>query len=129
MKELNLKDITTEFLSCLEGYHQIIRQKHWSTTSYAKHKLTDEIDESILEYEDRIAECVMGILNTKFEIGELKTLIPRAKKLEEVISELHNDTIEFKKKIEEEIIYSGLVNILDDLIADNNKWNYLRTLQ
>jgi hypothetical protein len=128
MSSKELKNKTIEFLNSLEGYHQVLKELHWSTTNHSQHVLTDEIDEDILEYEDKIAECIMGRLNIRFGLGDLKTLLPEAKTLDTLTNELLADTVSFKKSVEEDILNSGLVNILDDLISDINKWNYLKTL-
>jgi hypothetical protein len=128
MNNSELKNKTKNFLSYLEGVHSQLKMLHWSSKNHSEHVLTDDIDSSILEYEDRIAECVMGRLNTRFGIGDLKCLLPESKTLDGLINELQNDTITFKKDVEDDIMNSGLVNILDELISDINKWNYLKTL-
>ena len=122
------KNKTTEFLSGLEGMHSCLKMLHWSTTNHSQHLLCDDIDGSVLEYEDRIAECIMGRLNTRFGIGDLKCLLPEAKTLDSLINELLSDVISFKKETEDDILNSGLINILDEFISDINKWNYLKTL-
>ena len=67
MKELKSKCI--EFLSYCDGYHEILKGLHWGATHHAEHILTDDIDGSVLEYQDKIAECVMGITDSKFGVG------------------------------------------------------------
>ncbi len=126
MKEF--KKNATDFLSCLEGYHQTLKMLHWSATHNSLHNLCDDIDGNILEYEDSIAECVMGILSDRIGIGELKTLLPEAKTLDSLLKELQFDVIEYKKKVGDDMKMSGLQNILDDFIQNINKWNYLKTL-
>ena len=126
MKEL--KKNTSDFLSTLEGYHQMLKMLHWSATSHAQHVLIDDIDSDVLKYEDDIAECVMGILDTRFGVGDLKTLIPEAKALDGVLKEMKKDLIEFKSKVGDSADVAGLVNILDDFMQSINKWNYLKTL-
>ena len=126
MKEL--KKNTSDFLSTLEGYHQMLKMLHWSATSHAQHVLIDDIDGDVLKYEDDIAECVMGILETRFGVGDLKTLIPEAKALDGVLKEMKKDLIEFKSKVGDSADVAGLVNILDDFMRSVNKWNYLKTL-
>ena len=69
MKQLRQK--TIEFLSSLEGNHVCLKTLHWSATHHALHILTDDMDGEILKVEDAIAECVMGILDDKFGIGDL----------------------------------------------------------
>lgn len=128
MNTNELKNKTIEFLSGLEGMHSRLKTLHWSTKNHSEHVLTDDIDSSVLEYEDKIAECVMGRLNVRFGVGDLKCLLPDAKTLDSLVNEMLNDVITFKKEIEGDILNTGLNNILDEFIYDINKWNYLKTL-
>ena len=122
---MTLKEETKNFLSALEGYHQLLKTLHWSATAMAEHKLLDDIDHEVLEYEDSIAEVVMGITDSRFQNGDLKTLLPSAKNLKDMLRELEDDVTEYSNKVDS---YNGLTNILDDFMTDINKWNYLRTL-
>lgn len=126
MKELKSK--TLSMLSNIEGYHQCLKGLHWSATHHALHILTDEMDGEVLKTEDEIAECVMGILDTKFGVGDLKTMLPEAKTLDGLLKEMKKDLIEFKSAVGDSAELSGLHNILDDYMQNINKWNYLRTL-
>jgi len=126
MKELKQK--TIEYMSNLEGYHQLLKGLHWSATHHALHVLTDEIDGDVLETEDAIAECVMGILDTRFGVGDLKTMLPEAKTVDALLKEMKNDLIEYKTSVGDNANHAGLQNILDDFMQKINKWNYLRTL-
>lgn len=122
-----MKDSIKKFLSVLEGYHQRLKELHWSTTCKAEHLLTDEIDSAVLEYEDRMAEVAMGCLNMRFGINDLKTLIPDSKNLKSVLSELKNDIISLRDEMGDDNKYNGLNNIIDDFIEDVDKWQYLET--
>ena len=126
MKQLKTK--TIEFLSVLEGYHQCLKMLHWSATHHALHILTDDMDSEVLKVEDDIAECVMGVLDNKFGIGDLKTMLPEAKTLDGLLKEMKKDLLEFKSAVGDDAELSGLHNILDDYMQSINKWNYLRTL-
>ena len=126
--EFTKKD-ALNFLSAMEGYHSLLKTIHWSTTNKSEHELVDDIDESILDYEDRVAEATMGRLNTRFGVGDLKTLMPDAKTLDSMLKELETDVVKFKETIGDETKYSGMHNILDELMEDICKWNYLRTLK
>lgn len=126
MKQLKQK--TIEFLCGCEGYHQILKMLHWSASSHAQHVLIDEIDGDVLKYEDEIAEVVMGLLNTKFGVGDLKTLLPSGKTLPAVLAEMKKDVIDFKTIVGDEADVSGLQNVLDDFMSNINKWGYLETL-
>lgn len=119
-----LKEDTKNFLSMLEGYHQQCKMLHWSSSKMSQHKLIDDIDGSILGYEDSLAEQVMGIVGQKFGIGDLKTLLPNSKELGSMLNELIGDIKEYKGKCKSN---DGIVNILDDFTTDVNKWKYLMT--
>ena len=123
----NLKSKALDMLCTIEGYHQRLKEIHWSTTNNAEHKLVDEIDEEVLSYEDKIAEAAMGCINARFEIGSLKTLLPEAKNTASLLSEMLNDVLAFRKVIEQSNKCVGIVNIIDDFITDINSWNYMRT--
>lgn len=124
----NLKQLTKDFLCACEGYHQILKELHWSANSHAIHELIDNIDGDVLDYEDKIAECVMGILDVKFGVGDLKTLLPSGKSISAVLTEMKKDVIEYKENVKDESELAGLQNILDEFVASINKWDYLKTL-
>ena len=46
-----------------------------------------------------------------------------------MIKELETDTINLKKEVGDSNEYSGIQNILDDMIESINKYSYLRTLK
>lgn len=123
-----LKEKTIELLSSIEGYHQCLKELHWSATHHSLHVLTDDMDEEVLEVEDAIAECVMGILDIKFGIGDLKTLLPEAKTLDALLKEMRKDLVAYKEAVGDSAEVAGLHNILDDYMQNINKWNYLKTL-
>lgn len=124
-----MKDTIKKFLSNLEGYHQRLKELHWSTTCKAEHLLTDDIDSAVLEYEDRLAEVSMGCSNIRFGINDLKTMIPDSKNLKNVLDELKSDIISLKNEIGENKKYNGIHNVLDDFIEDVDKWQYLETFK
>jgi hypothetical protein len=115
-------------LNYLNGYHILLKELHWSATHHALHILTDDMDEEVLKVEDSIAECVMGVLDNKFGVGDLKTMLPEAKTLDGLLKEMKKDLLEFKSAVGDDAELSGLHNILDDYMQNINKWNYLRTL-
>lgn len=123
----NIKNDVLDFLSSLEGYHQLLKGLHFQATTKSEHELCDDIDKAVLEYEDGIAEYTMGRYNTRFGVGDLKTMLPAAKTLEAALKELEDDTVALKEKAGDEIRLSGLHNILDELMSDISKWKYLKT--
>lgn len=123
-----MKKEVLNFLSALEGYHSTLKMLHWSTERHSEHVLTDDIDSSVLKYEDKISEVAMGALDTRFGIGDLKCMLPQSKDLKSVLKELRADINDFRDTAEEKGM-NGLVNILDDFTEDIDTWEYLRTLK
>ena len=123
-----MKKEVLNFLSALEGYHSTLKMLHWSTERHSEHVLTDDIDSSVLKYEDKISEVAMGALDTRFGIGDLKCMLPQSKDLKSVLKELRADVNDFRGTAEEKGM-NGLVNILDDFTEDIDTWEYLRTLK
>lgn len=122
------KDKALELLCSLEGYHQALKMLHWSTDNHSKHLLTDEIDGDVLEFEDELAEVVMGTLGEKFGKGDLKTMLPEAEELKGMLNELEGDINKFIDSIGGEHGYGGIYNVTDDFLSKIYKWKYLETL-
>lgn len=122
------KDNALELLCSLEGYHQALKMLHWSTDNHSKHLLTDEIDGDVLEFEDELAEVVMGTLGEKFGKGDLKTMLPEAEELKGMLNELEGDINKFIDSIGGEHGYGGIYNVTDDFLSKIYKWKYLETL-
>lgn len=112
-----------EFICSLHGYMIRVKEFHWSTDSNAEHLLCDDIEESIHDCEDRLAECMMGILGKKFKVGDLKPLLPNSNEIKKMLRELEIETIDFKKGLDE-YKEGGLINICDDILECVNKYKY-----
>lgn len=122
------KENAKELLCSLEGYHQALKMMHWSTDNHSRHILTDEIDGDVLEFEDELAEVVMGKLGEKFGEGDLKALLPESKELKPLLDELEKDVNDFIESIGGEHGYGGIYNVTDDFLSKIYKWKYLETL-
>lgn len=110
----------------LEGYHQALKMIHWSTGKHSIHNLTDDIDKSVLDFEDEIAEMIMGHLSTRFGKGDLKTILPSASDLLPLLKELQQDLESFRKTLDDNTT-SGIVSKVDDFLGDLEKYKYLAT--
>lgn len=122
------KEKALELLQSMEGYHQRLKELHWSADRHARHILTDEIDDGVLDFEDELAEAVMGKLGEKFGSGDLKTMLPNAKELSGMLDEMEEDVNKFIDSIGSEHGYGGIYNVTDDFLTKIYKWKYLETL-
>ena len=62
----------------------------------------------------------MGRLNMRFNIKELKTMMPEASNLEGMLSELEADIVKLKDEIGDDSKYAGMHNILDEQRHDQD---------
>lgn len=122
------KEKALELLQSMEGNHQRLKELHWATDNHSRHMLTDEIDKGVLEFEDELAEVVMGKLGEKFGKGDLKTMLPNAEELKGILDEMEDDVNNFIDSIGGEHGYGGIYNVTDDFLSKIYKWKYLETL-
>jgi len=120
-----LKKDGNEFLNDLEGYRQLLKELHWSTTCNAEHDLTDKICDAVQKYEDRLAEAMMGNGDFTYGVGDLTTMRPSSKNLTDMLKELTKDTLDFKGKLDA-AKHEGILNIIGDLCEDIDFWKYKR---
>lgn len=125
----NLRNKTKDFLSTLEGYHAALKMIHWSTNVKSEHLLTDDIDKSVLEYEDKIAEVTMGLLNTRYGHGDLECMLPEAKTTESLLKEMKSDVKAYRSEVGDSVDNAGVINVLDDILTDIESWQYLITFK
>lgn len=121
-----MKKEYVDFVCNLHGYLIRIKEIHWNTNTNAEHLLCDEIQDNIMECEDRFMECCMGISGEHFQLGKLLPMLPNAKELLPMLKELEKDILNMKKNAssDEE---SGLMNILDEMLECCNKFKYRAT--
>lgn len=115
-----------DFICSMHGYMIRVKEIHWNTDNNAEHLLCDEIESSIHDCEDRLAECMMGITSKKFKVGDLKPMLPNNTDLKKMLQEFESETIDFKKSMDE-YKEAGLVNICDDILECINKFKYRTT--
>lgn len=113
-------------INLLHGYSLRVKEIHWNTSVNAEHLLCDEILDCISDCEDRFAECVMGMCGTRFQIGDLRPLLPKSLDLISMLGELEQEILSFEKNLTEKNAV-GIFNILDELIEKLNKFKYRAT--
>ena len=116
------KENGLNLLSNCEGYHQLLKGLHWQADNKSEHLLTDDMDSSVLDFEDKMAENIMGFLGEKFHTGELKTMLPEADNIKSLLDEMENDSASFVEEIGDDRKLGGIHNIIDDFLEDINKW-------
>lgn len=124
----NLQDQTFIFLIKLMGYRNQLRMNHWQTTSYAEHKMTDDLMGTLTEYIDKIGESALGT----FGRPKINTISTNVSDISIVTSEYIIKCIDSDVKemidLYKETEYEGIFATLGELDADVKKFLFLCTL-
>lgn len=118
-----------DYIMYLEGLRIRLREIHWESERNSRHLLTDSMIESIEKFEDDIAEDLMGIINFRIKVGSIAPKITRMVELGDVLNEFSTVTLQLCASIENDEIYTGIVNELDDMMHQIGKWKYLATMK
>lgn len=112
----------------LSGYHIRLKELHYSATSMNIHKLTDEFNEELLEFEDAIAENLQPLPNFGvIHVGEIQPEIPEARTFKDLLLCVRGVLADFKKQTTE-VMFSGANSIVDEFFATVNKYVYLTNI-
>jgi len=127
-KSESLLDKTFIFLMKLMGYRNQLRMNHWQTKSFAEHKLTDEMLETLDDFIDRIGENTLGLFgrpkintaSTNISDNAIVSTQYVLKCIEEELCEL----ICLYKEADHE----SMVALLGEFDSDVQKFKFLSTL-
>jgi len=100
---------------------------HWNTTSYPRHKASDDLGGKILELVDKFVEIFIGRYKVKPDIERVK--IESAFTTDNGSEELLNKSIRFLEDMNIYIKDSDLLNIRDEMLGEINKTLYLYRLK
>ncbi len=104
-----------------------MKMYHWLTTSYARHKASDDFGGNLLGLIDRFVEVFIGRYNIKPSVSTIKidpTLLTDSGNIT-----LLNQSKEYLESISSIITDSDLLNIRDELLSEVNKTLYLYQLK
>jgi len=116
-----------EIFTLFYHYQIVLNLYHFQTKSYAGHKASDKHLERFREHFDGFLEVYQGIF------GKIKFLRPhniqvhnisKTKQITDITLELNKYLVDLAEELED---HGDLVNIIDEIIADNNQFLYLLT--
>lgn len=108
----------------LQGFHTRVKELHFSASSYSLHTVIDDFDESFLKFEDEIMENMQALFEV-IKPGELSPELPGAMDFKTLLEDLRGVLVNVKKDIDDGMMYTGIINIIDDFFATINKYIYL----
>lgn len=120
--------MTNEFLLNLEnklqGCGTRLKELHWDASSLSMHKLVDDFTAEFREFEDNLMENAQALFGF-IEIGSLNPILPEAKTFLELLEDVRGMLVNIKKEAKDSLMWSGIINIVDDFFTTTNKYIYL----
>ena len=125
-----LKQITIVFLEML----MMIKLFHWKTHSYATHKATDQLYDSLNDNMDKFIEVLLGKTGSRIDLMNNKTIslidLNSQESLKSKIMSLKSYLVGLNNnKALSTMSNSDLFNIRDEILGDLNKFLYLLTFK
>jgi DNA-binding ferritin-like protein len=105
-----------------------IKIYHWQTTSFARHKASDELYHTLVDKVDEFMEVIQGSRNERVRLSSIKKIHCQNVSDNGVVKMLNNFR-SWLLELELEKNDVGLISIRDDMIASVNKTLYLFTLE
>ena len=124
------KQITVVFLEML----MMVKLFHWKTHSYATHKATDQLYDSLNDNMDKFIEVLLGKTGSRIDLMNNKTIslidLNSQESLKSKIMSLKNYLVGLdNNKALSTMSNSDLFNIRDEILADLNQFLYLLTFK
>lgn len=124
------KQITIVFLEML----MMIKLFHWKTHSYATHKATDELYESLNENIDKFIEVLLGKTGSRIDLMSNRTIklidLNSQEQLKSKIMSLKGYFVGLdNNKALSTMSNSDLFNIRDEILGNLNQFLYLLTFK
>lgn len=107
----------------LHGYHTRLKELHYSAPSYSLHKIIDEFDKELQDFDDKIMEDAQSVFGT-IEPGMIEPILPEETGIESVLRSIRALLAEMKDSLQEKL-YTGIINSVDDFWSVLNKTIYL----
>ena len=122
------KEITVTFLEML----LMVKLFHWKTHSFATHKATDELYDSLNEHVDKFIEVLLGKTGNRIDLMNHKTIslidLDSTSKLKSKIEAFKSYLVSLTTNTSI-MTNTDLLNIRDEILGDMNKFLYLLTFK
>ena len=117
-----------DFICKLEGWKTKCKNLHWAAPKKNVHVYLDEFLEVISDYQDTVAEGIMGALNVHLRPNDVKGDPGDAQTAQQFVDEVKAGTLSFYKQIPGDPLYAGLKSECETFIQNVNKYDYLFSL-
>lgn len=111
----------------LEGYKTRLKEIHWCAPSHSIHVITDAFSSELAKFEDDIIENSIASLDF-IKPGDIKPVLPsvdNVRDFKSLLEDIRGVLVVIKRDAEEDIRWTGIINIVDDFFTTVNKYIYL----
>jgi len=105
----------------------LVKQYHWMTSSFARHKASDQLLEKLDDNIDKFVEVFIGRYNVKPLISSIK--MDQTFLSDDGNMKLLHQARQYLESLSSDIKDSELLNIRDEIVADLNQTIYLYNLK
>ena len=121
MKNTFILDLENKF----HGIHTRLKELHFSAPTLSLHKLIDDFDSEFQEFDDAVMENSQALWGF-IQPGDLNPVLPESMEFLEILSEIKGLLVMIKKESKDnEMLWAGIINRVDDFIESVNKYIYL----
>lgn len=108
----------------IHGYHTRLKEMHYSAPSVSIHKIIDDFDSELLEFDDEVMEEAQSIFGF-IGVGDIKPILPEATDIEGLLIEIRGALAEFLEAIGDAIAWTGIRSETEAFWHTLNKTIYL----
>ena len=126
--QISTEQFFINFINKLEGFKTKCKNLHWSAPKKNIHVYLDEFLDVLSDYEDSLAEDIMGVLGSRLSPTSINGTSCSSDNALDFISEVSTATIIFYKKISDNPNYVGIKSETETFIHNIKKYNYLFNL-
>ena len=119
-----MKNSILIYLNKLQAYRTAIKNIHWSSGNMSEHKLFDDIEDSVAEAQDSIAEIAQGIYG-QIKLNELRPKRYQITTSKKMLQDLLNDTTKFLSTLVRNKNLVGLKSVVENFVGEINQNMYL----
>lgn len=112
------------YVNKLQAYKTAIKNLHWNSKNMSEHKLWDDIADSVAKNQDDIAEISQGLFG-KIKYNELKPRRYNITNSKKTLADIIKDTKMFYGTIKRSNDFIGLRSVVENFIAELDKFTYL----
>lgn len=117
-----------DFICQLEGWKTKCKNLHWAAKKNNIHVRLDEFLEIISDYQDTVAEGIIGVLHTHLGPNDVKGDPGNITNANDFIDDVLTKTLDFYIQIPDDSQYAGLKSECETFIFNVNKYSYLFSL-